>query len=277
MTIPSSHHLDKYHISQAFDRAAQRYEQYATIQKEIGEQLLNRLQWLNITPHAILDAGAGTGRLTGFLSQKYLTAQIYALDLSEHMLQQARQPLSQPTSNRCVLICADAAQLPIVDDSIDLLISNLMLQWCNDMRAVLAEFARVLKPTGTLLFSTLGPDTLKELRQSWALVDGASHVNHFWDLHEIGDMLIQVGLNHPVMDVDWLTFKYADVFSLMRALKAVGAHNITAHRPRGLTGKNKLQAVLAHYEKYRLSEGLLPATYEVVYGYALGKKTVFPR
>ncbi len=254
-------------VSQSFDRAASTYEQWTPIQKLIGTDLLERLQWLKMSPQNILDVGAGTGRLSHILNKQYKQANVYSIDIAPNMLKQARQhaPLSQH-------ICADAAQLPFADHSIDLLVSNLMLQWCNDVVAVFAEFARVLKPDGALFFSTFGPDTLKELRQSWASVDNAQHVNHFWDMHEYGDALLHVGLTNPVMDVERFQFSYQDVHSLMKELKGMGAHNVTAGRPHALMGKGKFKMMLAAYEEYRLADGLFPATYEVIYGHAWGKK-----
>lgn len=268
-------YLDKRQVSQSFDRAALAYEEWASLQKMVGDDLLERLEWVKLTPRQIVDVGAGTGRLSRALSQHYKKADIYIVDISEKMIIAASKKAPRWFSKQH-FVCADAAQLPFIDDSVDLLISNLMLQWCNDIPAVFAEFARVLKPDGALFFSTLGPDTLKELRQSWASVDNGSHVNHFLDMHDYGDALLRAGLINPVMDVDRLQFTYTDVKQLMKTLKQIGAHNITAGRSRSLTGKGKFQAMLAAYEKYRSPEGLLPATYEVVYGHTLGKRKIEP-
>ncbi|MCK5716752.1 MAG: malonyl-ACP O-methyltransferase BioC [Thiomargarita sp.] len=252
-------------VSQSFDRAASSYEQWDALQKMIGDDLLERIHWLKKTPKNILDVGAGTGRLSRLLSQHY--DNVYSLDLAPNMLKQARKQTSSAQQ-----ICADAMHLPFADNSIDLLVSNLMLQWCNDVNAVFSECARVLKPDGALFFSTLGPDTLKELRESWASVDTLQHVNHFWDMHEYGDAVLNAGFSNPVIDVDRIQLHYPDVHGVMKALKGIGAHNITAGRAHGLTGKTKFKAMLAAYEHYRLENGLLPATYEVIYGHAWGKK-----
>jgi malonyl-CoA O-methyltransferase len=268
-------YLDKRKVAQSFDRVAPTYEPLANVQKLVEDELLERLQWLKIAPQQILDVGAGAGRLTRALSEQYNPAQLYCLDISIKMSQLARNKAHRWPS-KPHFICADAAQLPIADESIDLLVSNLMLQWCNDIQAVFAEFARVLKPEGALFFSTFGPDTLTELRHSWASVDNASHLNRFIDMHDLGDALLQAGLSNPVMDVDWLQFTYSDAKQLMTELKSIGAHNLTAGRPRGLMGKNKFKAMLAAYEQYRSTEGWLPATYEVVYGHALGKQPIEP-
>ncbi len=268
-------YLDKRKVSQSFDRAAPVYEEWASLQKMVGDELVERLEWVKMKPRQIVDVGAGTGNLSRALSHNYKSADIYIVDISEKMIIEARKKASKWFSKQH-FVCADAAQLPFIDDSVDLLISNLMLQWCNDIAAVFAEFARVLKPDGALFFSTLGPDTLKELRQSWASVDNGNHVNKFIDMHDYGDALLRAGLINPVMDVDRLEFTYPDVKQLMKTLKQIGAHNITAGRSRSLTGKGKFQAMLAAYEKYRSAEGLLPATYEVVYGHALGKRKIEP-
>jgi len=264
-------YLEQHKIIQSFDRVAPIYEQAAKLQKNIGENLLERLDWLKIEPRQILDVGTGTGQLSRNLNQRYPHAKVYSIDLSTKMLQVAQAQVAQ-TPSQSYFICADATQLPIVDHSIDLLMSNLMLQWCNDINPVLAEFARVLKPEGALFFSTFGADTLIELRRSWAQVDNTSHVNHFGDMHDIGDALLYTGLTNPVMDVDRIQLTYVDIRELMRELKQIGAQNILAGRSHALTGKTKFKAMLAAYEQYRTPEDLLPVTYEVVYGHARGLK-----
>jgi malonyl-CoA O-methyltransferase len=160
-------------------------------------------------------------------------------------------------------------QLPFADASVDIAVSNLMLQWCGDLDAAFREIRRVLKPDGLLIFTTFGPDTLRELRAAWATVDDYSHVNTFIDMHDIGDALVRGGLTEPVLDVERVTLTYKDVISLMRDLKVIGAHNVTEGRARGLTGRGALRQVEAAYESSR-RDGVLPATYEVVYGTAWG-------
>jgi len=254
--------IDKALLRGSFDRAAARYDEAAVLQHEVGQRLLERLDLVRLMPGLILDVGAGTGRATAALARRYERARVVALDLSLRMLRQARVRAPRPWP-----VCGDAVRLPLPDASADLIFSNLTLQWCSDLRAVFAEFRRVLRPGGLLTFSSFGPDTLKELRASWAAVDGATHVNAFVDMHNVGDALLHTGLVGPVMDVEHFTLTYGDVHGLMRDLKALGAHNMTAGRPRGLTGKNRLRAVIAEYECYR-TEGRLPASYEVVYGHA---------
>lgn len=166
------------------------------------------------------------------------------------------------------LICADAEILPLIDAGIDLIYSNLTLQWCNDLEQTLWEFQRVMAPGGLLTFTTFGPDTLQELRSSWSETDRFNHVNAFYDMHDIGDLLIRAGFADPVMDMEMMRLTYTDGMQLMRELKLIGAQNRTQGRPRGLTGKLRLRRLLQAYEAFRTEEGVLPATYEVIYGHA---------
>jgi malonyl-CoA O-methyltransferase len=186
------------------------------------------------------------------------------------MLAQARR--QRPLLRRLDAVCADAAAIPLADASVDLVFSNLMLQWCNEPDAVFREFRRVLRPGGLLLFATFGPDTLRELRAAWSAADGHTHVSRFIDMHDLGDALVRAGLGEPVMDMEHLTLTYADLRSLMRDLKTMGASNATAGRNRGLTGRQRLAAAEAHYETLR-RDGRLPATWEVVYGHAWAPAT----
>jgi len=160
-------------------------------------------------------------------------------------------------------------RLPLADASVDVVFSSLMLQWCDPLDSAFAEVRRVLKPEGFFTFSTFGPDTLRELRSAWAEADGYNHVNHFADMHDVGDALVRAGLMEPVLDVDRVQLTYPDVLALMRDLKAIGAHNVTAGRPRALTGRGRLQRMREAYEAFR-HDGRLPATYEVIYGAAWG-------
>jgi malonyl-CoA O-methyltransferase len=164
-------------------------------------------------------------------------------------------------------VCADVEALPLAASSVEMIWSNLAVQWCNDLPATFVELHRVLKADGMLMFSTLGPDTLKELRQAFKGVDERSHLNRFADMHDIGDMLMQAGFAEPVMDMEYMTLTYEDVRSVLHDLKGIGAQNTTAGRGKGLMGKAAWGRLLENYEKLR-RDGRLPATYEVVYGHA---------
>lgn len=257
--------VDKRWVRDAFDRAAVRYDELAVLQREVADRLLERLDYIRLEPQRILDLGCGTGQVTHPLLKRYKKAQVVALDLAPGMLRQARK--RDGWLRRPRYVCGDIEALPIADNSMDLVISSLSFQWCHDLDRVFAECRRVLKPGGLLLFTTFGPDTLKELRASWSAVDGHPHVNQFIDMHDIGDALVRRQLGDPVMDVEHFTLTYERVQDLMKELKGIGAHNVTSGRARGLTGKARLQALMSAYEQFR-HEGLLPATYEVVYGHA---------
>jgi malonyl-CoA O-methyltransferase len=261
-------------VGASFDRAARDYDAAAFLQREVGERLLERLELTTLTPARVLDIGCGTGRPTRLLVDRYPQAQVIGADLAPGMLRMAakKQPLFINWSGKGArFVCAEASKLPFADASCDLLYASLLLQWCEDLDATLLEWRRLLKPHGLLLFSTLGPDTLKELRAAWSAVDEYNHVNRFLDMHDVGDALIRAGFVEPVMDVEHMTLTYDDAPALMRDLKRIGAHNLTAGRRRGLMGPRRLAAFTAAYEKFR-REGRLPATYEVVYGTAWAPK-----
>lgn len=257
--------LDRRQLRTAFERAAHGYDAAAILQREVGERLLERLELTVLEPVRILDLGCGTGRHLSALRARFPKGRVFGADLALNMLTAARR--GQGWFRRTPLVCADTLQLPFVPACFDLVYCNLMLQWCEDMDRVFTQLRRVVKPHGLLLFTSFGPDTLKELRAAWREVDSFNHVNRFIDMHDIGDALIRAGFVEPVMDVEQLTLTYADVRSLMLDLKNIGAHNVTAGRPRGLGGWQRLSKLAAAYESFRC-DGCLPASYEVVYGTA---------
>lgn len=259
--------LDTAQVRRAFERASTEYDRAAVLQANVRDRLLERLEYVKLEPSVIVDAGCGTGHASRALKDRYRRARVIALDIAPGMLRAAGRQRSW--LRRFDRVCADALRMPLARASVDLIYSNLLLQWCNDPDAVFAEFKRVLRPHGLLTFSTFGPDTLKELRAAWASVDDYTHVNRFLDMHDIGDALVRAGLAEPVLDVERFTLTYEDAMSLMKDLKAIGAHNVTAGRPAGLTGRGRLESMLAAYEQQR-TDGRLPATYEVVYGRAWG-------
>jgi malonyl-CoA O-methyltransferase len=256
--------LEPYWVRRSFDRAAKTYDAAAVLHAEVRENLLQRLHLTTLEPRVVLDAGAGTGHASRSLKRRYPKAQVVALDSSRKMLIEAARQQSwlRPFGR----VCADAELLPLADDSVDLIVSNLMLQWCNPDTAF-AEFRRVLAPHGLLSFSAFGPDTLRELRTAWKQVDSHSHVHQFIDMHDLGDALVRSGFAAPVLDVERFTLRYVDVRKVAADLKATGAHNATVGRARGLTSARKFAAMQAAYENFR-QDGRLPATYEVVFAHA---------
>ena len=265
--LQDSYWMDKARVRASFDRAAQTYDAAAILQKLVRTEMLSRLDLVKIKPQVILDAGCGTGHGSFALQKKFSSAQVVSLDIALGMLQktQQQQPLLNKIFKQKNLICADIEHLPIANSSLGMVWSNLALQWCNDLDGAFNQIARVLQPNGLLMFSTFGPDTLKELRA--ATNNGNTHVSRFIDMHDIGDALTRAGFSAPVLDVEHYTLTYDDVKSVMKDLKAIGAHNATAGRARGLQGRGFLQQLAQNYEQFRV-DGKLPATFEVVYGHA---------
>jgi len=265
--------LDKRQVRYAFERAATHYDHSAVLQQEVNDRMFGRLDYINYLPATILDAGSGTGYGTRKLSKRYSDSRLIAMDIAQAMLQHARPDDTWwhrywPFENKQTqYICSDIENLPIYDDSIGMIWSNLTVQWCNDLDRTFCEMSRVLKAEGLLMFSTFGPDTLQELRKAFSQVDDFVHVNQFADMHDIGDILVRNRFATPVMDMEYITLTYNDVTSIMRDLKAIGAHNVALGRRRGLMGKTKWQKVIDYYETLR-DNGKLPATYEVIYGHA---------
>ena len=265
--LQAAFHLDRARLRASFERASRGYEAAARLQSQVASELLERLELFRFAPQVVLDLGSGTGRVTRELKRRYPRACVIALDLAAGMLREARR--HRRPWRRFERVCGDALRLPLADGSVDLVFSNLMLQWCEPLAVALAEVRRVLRPGGFFALSTLGPDTLHELRSAWAQADGYNHVNRFADMPEVGDALMRAGLMEPVLDVDRIELGYPDVLSLMHDLKAIGAHNVTAGRPRALAGRARLARVQQAYESFRRDQRL-PATYEVIYGACWG-------
>lgn len=265
--------LDKRQLRLSFEKAASGYDAAAALQREVCARMLERLSLVRISPGTVLDAGSGTGAAVAGLARRYPRASIVELDLSESMLRVARNRL--PWWRRLLTagaprrqVCGDIERLPLAAGSIDLLWSNLSLQWSTDLARSLGECLRVLGADGLLMFSTFGPDTLKELRAAFQQVDGCVHVNRFIDMHDVGDLLVHTGFSDPVMDAEGFTLTYGKVADLMRELKALGAHNVNLGRSKGLSGRGAFARLEREYETFRRADGRLPATFEVVYGHA---------
>jgi malonyl-CoA O-methyltransferase len=256
--------LDTAWARRSFDGAAGSYDAAAVLHTQVREELLARLELMSLAPGVVLDAGAGTGHASRALQTRYPKALVLALDFSAQMLRAARRQQAWWRPFSCV--CAAAERLPLKDGSVDLLFSNLMLQWC-DPDAVFAEARRVLKPDGLLTFSSFGPDTLRELRSAWAAVDTAVHVLPFIDMHDLGDALVRHGFMAPVLDVERIILSYESVDGVLADLKSTGARNALAERARGLGSPRKWRRMRAAYEEFR-EQGRLPATHEVVFGHA---------
>jgi len=261
---------DKSAVRRSFERAARDFDVHAILHREVAARLVEHLDPIRVDPSLIVDLGCGTGALFEAMNKRYPRASVVGLDIAHAMLVRARN--RAPWWRRALggsglrLVCGDAERLPLARACAALVVSNLALHWCRP-EAFFAEAARTLSPGGLLLFSTFGPDTLKELRAAFAAVDGAAHVHAFVDMHDLGDALVHAGFADPVMEMEVITLEYANVQAMARELRGTGSRNAMPARARGLMGRGRWQRVLDGYEARRRA-GVLPATFEVVYGHA---------
>ena len=257
--------LDPRAVRRAFDRASSTYSQAAGVQAELRSRLLERLDLVKLQPDRVLDLGAATGQSTRALKRRYPKAQVIAADVSERMLKEAQR--EQQLLRRFNRVAMDANALALKDASVDLAFSNLMLAWCNHPDQVFRETARVLRPEGLFMFTSLGPDTLREVREGFKAVDPRTHVHRFIDMHDLGDALMRTGFAEPVMDSERLTVTFDSASALFRELKATGATNATQGRAHSLRGRAIFHTVGEHLASRSASRGIA-VTVEVVYGHA---------
>ncbi len=257
--------LDTRQVRRAFDAAARTFDSAAGVHAEIRGRLLERLDVVRLDPAVVIDLGAGTGHGSRALKDRYPRAQVIAIDVSTAMLVEAQA--RQRWFRRFQLAAGDAHQLPLREASVDLVFSNLMLQWCHDPDAVFAELRRVLRPDGLLTFTSLGPDSLRELRAAWANVDGHPHVHRFIDMHDFGDALVRAGFAEPVMDTERLTVTYPGLDAVLTELKRSGSTNLAGGRRRGLMSPAAAK-LFRHASEASRRDDLWPVTLEVVHGHA---------
>jgi len=255
--------IDKAGMRRAFNDAAHSYADWAKLQRKTGEQLLDLLSEVKLHPARVLDVGAGPGFFSKHLQKQYPAAQYIALDIAEAMLHTAAK---SPSQRHATFICNDMETLALANDSVDVIFSNMVLHWSTQLTQTFNELMRVLKPNGILAFATLGIHTLRELRQSWEHVDHFNHVNAFIDANQFSEFISNSPHDVYTFTTQIHCLYYPSVFELMHDLKNIGAHNTTYGKPPGLMGKNHFQQFIHAYEHFRNSNGLLPATYEVIYG-----------
>jgi malonyl-CoA O-methyltransferase len=266
--------LDKRALRAARDRAAPSYDTRAVLEREVCERMLDRLQYIKHQPASILDAGAAIGCATERLRTLYPAARLLSQDLSIELLR-ARRPQTPWWEKHLPFLRrrwsedafgADLEKLPLRSGAVDMVWSNCALFWYDPPRAI-REMKRVLRPGGLLMLSTLGPDTLKQLRECFAAIDKYVHVNRFMDMHDLGDLLTGERFADPVIDMEMITLTYSNITALFRDLRESGVCNANRGRRIGLMSKAALDRVAAEYERLR-SEGALPASFEIVYVHA---------
>jgi malonyl-CoA O-methyltransferase len=271
MTSREGFELDPRRVRRAFDHAAPTYDRSAGVQSEIRARLLERLDLIRLQPTVVIDLGAGTGVGARTLKDRYRTAQVIALDSSLGMLKRGRAHQGWLRPFR--IVGGDAGALPLKDATSELVVSNLMLEWCADPDAVFREVRRVLMAGGLFTFTTLGPDTLKELRAATTRAWNDAQIHRFIDMHDLGDALMRAGFADPVMDTETLTVTFSSLRTLVRELKDTGA---VPHRPMrpGLMGRKRFQAL---EDRFQLEAAPHRFTLEVVYGHAWASNRAVPR
>lgn len=259
--------LNSKDVRQRFDRAAAGFDSADFVHSAVRNGLLARLAPMVVDATHVIDLGAATGSAAPLLAKRFRGAHVVAVDVSSNMLGLAKKRRSWFA--RVSAVQADANSLPFSDHSIDVVFSNLLLPWIDDPARVFAEIARVLRDNGLFLFSTLGPDSLAELREAWGGSDPDAHVRRFPDMHDIGDAAVRAGLCDPVLDVDRLVVTYRTTRALFADLSAVGARNSLQGRSRSLGGARQLQEMARALDRSR-NDGLLSLDLELVYGHCWG-------
>jgi len=250
----------------SFDRATG-FDDASFVHDETRGRLLERLGLFDLEPRVAVDLGCATGRGALALATRYPAARVLALDSSTGMLRAARERCAAAPS--VTALGGDAERLPLRSRSVQLVLANLVLPWCRPS-ILFTEAARVLEEGGLLLFATLGPDSLRELRAAWGAADSALHVHAAFDLHDIGDAALAAGLAEPVVDVDRMEVTYSSVASLVQDLRSCAAVNVAAGRRRGLTSPRRWRA----FERSLVARGdgaRFAITVELVLGQAWGR------
>lgn len=263
----SDHSLNIADVRRRFDRAAHGFDEADFVHTATRDGLFARLAPVIIDASVVVDLGCATGAATRRLAKRFRGAKVIAVDLSRRMLEKCRA--KQGWFAKAGIVQADASALPFADESVDIIFANLLLPWANEPARVAEEISRVLRKDGLFIFATLGPDSLLELRNAWSDIDTHAHVNHFFDMHDIGDSLVQAGLRDPVLDVDRLTVTYDSATALFRDLTATGARNALRKRNRSIVGKNRFEAMRSRLERSG-SAGKISLDLELVYGHCWG-------
>lgn len=254
-------------IRRRFDRAASDFDGADFVHAVTRDGLLARLEPLLLQPATILDLGSATGATGRLLRRRFKRAHVVSLDLSHAMLRAARK--NRRWFSGSTFVQGNARQLPFADAAFDLVVANQLLPWEPEPQAAFEQVSRVLRKGGVFAFATLGPDSLQVIERAWASVDDLPHVNHFPDMHNIGDALVRAGLVDPVLDVDRLGVSYKNTEKLFADLTRSGARNTLAGRARGLVGRRRFRAMTEALSASR-DDGRILLDFELVYGHCWG-------
>ena len=260
-------------VQRRFDRAAARFDEGNFVHRHAARGLYERMAPMLVHVRTILDAGSATGTASFELAKLYRGSHIIRLDRSLNMLKHGRKRNLRSAwllrGARVGEVQADATALPLQAGSVDLVFANMLMPWLDDLQAFFAEVGRVLRKDGLFAFSSLGPDSLLELRHAWAMVDNGEHVSSFIDMHDVGDALLRSGLREPVLDTDYLTLRYRNADGFLSDLSRAGARNCLVGRRTSLTGRGSFADMKRALDSSR-RDGELPIRLELVFGHAWG-------
>ena len=259
--------FDRIAVRRTFARAHDGDPEFARVVDIARDALLERLDGIRIQPRRILDLGSGTGATARRVARRYRGAEVVSLDPVCVLLHKARSRVPRWFS-RHLRVTGEAEGQPLPSGSMDLILSNVAMPWFDPIEAAIAECLRILRPGGLMLFSTLGPDTLKELSFAWAGAGAPQRMHSFADMHVLGDMLVHVGFADVVMDVHRVRLQTPDFWHLCRVLRRSGGSSVLTARRRGLTSARTFRAAEARYETLREPDGALPVSVELVFGHA---------
>lgn len=261
--IPTQSHFLLRHVRQAFSRHATEYDTHAQLQQSVLFNALREMEPRFRERMTLLDAGCGTGYLMELLRHCEVPFTVMSCDVAFGMCEQAAARRSEEHDNH--VACADVTALPYADESCDMAVSSLTMQWVERLGEALAEIHRVLKPGGTAMVTTFGPMTLQELREAFAAVDSLPHVSDFLPAEEVAEYARKAGFTVGNISTEFRTQHYENVRDLMRAIRAIGASNKVEGRRRSLTGRHRFGAMESTYrEAYETARGI-PASWEILY------------
>lgn len=259
--------LDHNDVRRQFEGAAKRFDGADFLHTVTRNGLLTRIEPLSVEANVIIDLGSATSSAQRALSKRFGGARIISTDLVHGMLKKGRAKKSWLAKYSYVQ--ASAAALPFEDQSVDVIFANMLLPWVDEPARAFSEIARVLRKGGVFAFTTLGPDSLQELRRAWRRIDDMPHVNHFLDMHNLGDGLVNAGLSDPVLDVDRLTVTYSSAKKIFADLTASGGRNALRNRSRTLTGRQRFAGMVAELEGAAI-DGKISLGLELIYGHCWG-------